>query len=288
MDYGIALQALFNALSASSILVLASVGLAVVFGMMGVINLAHGEFLMLGAYVTYLTTAVGSHVWVGILLAPIVVGALGAAIERGIIRWLYGRPVDTLLATWGLSIVLTQVIRLVFGPGGQALPHLLPGSIALFGQEFPAYRLLLMGLTAGILLAVYVIFHHTSFGLRARAVMVNPNMAACLGVRTPTIYSATFALGAALAGLAGALLTPLVNVEPTMGGKIIVRTFMVVVTGGTEILAGTALAGAILGASESVVSFFSTSYFGNVALLLLAIAIIRTRPHGLISRERKI
>ncbi len=287
MDYGLIVQALFNALSASSILVLASLGLAVIFGMMGVINLAHGEFLMLGAYVTYLIAALGGHVWIGILAAPLAVGMVGVAIERGIVRWLYGRPVDTLLATWGLSITLTQLVRIVFGPEGKPLPTLLAGSVSLLGQEFPAYRLLLMGLTAAILLIVYAIFRHTNFGLRARAVIANPGMAACLGVATPRIYAATFGLGAALAGLAGALLTPLVNVEPTMGLKIIVRTFMVVVAGGAEMLAGTVVAGTLLGSTESIVSFFSTAYFGNVALLLLAIVIIRSRPSGLIAREWK-
>ncbi len=285
MTAGLLLITLLNALSSASILILSALGLAVIFGMMGIINMAHGEFLMLGAYATFVFTQLASvNIWLSMALAALSVGIIGLVVERAIIARLYGRPLDTLLATWGLSLALVQLIRLIFGPQAQFIPFPLPGNITLAGTNFPIYRLLLIAVTAVCLLCLLWIFKYTRFGINARAVIQNPSMASAMGVDTPKMYMLTFGIGAALAGLAGAVLTPLLNVEPAMGLKMIVRAFLVVVVGGVEILAGTAAGGVLLGTVDSYMSYFTTPYLGSVALLGVAILLIRFRSAGIFSR----
>jgi urea transport system permease protein len=284
MNLEIIATAIFNALSASSILIVSALGLSIIFGMMGIINLAHGELIMLGAYFTYIFKSLGLNIWVSMAVAPIPVALIGVIIERGIIRFLYGRQMDTLLATWGISIFIIQGIRVIFGPEGKSITPSFPGTFEFYGLSFPKYRCLLILFTLAILLSMYLIFKFTKFGLKARAVIQNADMSSSLGIKTPNVYMMTFCIGAGLAGLAGSLLTPIINVEPALGLKIVIRTFLVVVTGGTEILAGTIAGGTILGSTESIVALFTSTYFGNVILLLLAILIIRIKPKGLISK----
>jgi urea ABC transporter permease protein UrtB len=285
MNLDIITTAIFNALSISSILVIAAIGLGIIYGMMGVINLAHGEFIMLGAYFTYIFSDIlGINIWLAILLAPFPVAAIGLAIERGIIRFLYERQMDTLLATWGISIAIIQAIRLIFGPEGKSIVHPYPGTFVLFGLTFAKYRLLFIVITISLISLIYLIFRFTNFGLKARAVSHNNSMSSALGINTSYIYMLSFSFGAGLAGLAGALLTPLINIEPALGLKIVVRTFLVVVTGGANILFGPVVGGTLLGGTESVVSLFTTTYLGNVILLILAIFIIRIKPKGLLTK----
>jgi urea ABC transporter permease protein UrtB len=284
MGLDVLLTAIFNALSTSSILIIVALGLGIIYGMMGVINLAHGEFIMLGAYFTYIFSSLGLDTWLAMLISPFPVALIGVLIERGIIRFLYGRPMDTLLATWGISIVLIQTVRVIFGPEGKAISHPLPGTLGFFGLSLAKYRLFLIVFTIVILMSLFIILRFTEFGLRIRAVNQNPDMSSVLGIHTPRVYTLTFCIGAGLAGLAGSLITPLINVEPALGLKIVVRAFLVVVTGGTEILLGPTVGGTILGSAESVTSLFTSTYLGNVILLMLAILIIRVKPKGLISR----
>lgn len=191
---------------------------------------------------------------------------------------------DTLLATWGISIGLIQVIRLIFGPEGKMIIHPYPGTFDAFGFTFAKYRLVLIVITTALLLLMYCLFKFTDFGLKSRAVSENENMSRALGINTSHVYMATFSFGAGLAGLAGGLLTPLINIEPTVGLKIVVRCFLVVVTGGADILFGPLAGSAILGGAESVMSLFTTTYLGNVILLVLAIIIIRIKPTGLLTK----
>lgn len=278
--------AIFNALSITSILVVSASGLGIIYGMMGVINLAHGEFIMLGAYFTYIFSSIlGLNIWISILFAPLPVALIGLGIERGIIRFLYDRQMDTLLATWGVSLGIIQAIRLIFGPEGKSIIHPYPGTFELFGLTFAKYRLLLVVLTLFLLAFMYSIFRFSNFGLKARAISENKDMASVLGINPSKIYMLTFSLGAALAGLAGALLTPLINIEPALGLKIVVRTFLVVVTGGADILFGPVVGGSLLGGTESLVSLFTTTYLGNVILFLLAIIIIRIKPKGILTKS---
>lgn len=286
MTAGLLIITVLNALSSASILVLAALGLAVIFGMMGVINVAHGEFIMLGAYGTFVfTRLLGLNIWLSMALGALVVGLIGLLIERAIIARLYGRPLDTLLATWGLSLALVQVIRLSFGPQAQFLALPLVANVRLAGISFPVYRLLLVGLAVAALLVLVWLFKHTDFGVDARAVIQNPSTAAAMGIDTSRMYMLTFGIGTAFAGLAGAVLSPLLNVEPAMGQKLIVKAFLVVVVGGAEIVGGTAMSSGLLGAIDSYVSYLTTPYFGSVALLAAAILLIRFRVHGLLVRS---
>ncbi len=286
MSAGLVAITILNALSSASILILSALGLAVIFGMMGIINVAHGEFIMLGAYATFVFThLLRLNIWLSMILGALAVGVVGIAIERAVIARLYGRPLDTLLATWGLSLALVQVIRLVFGPQAQFLSLPLVSSITLAGITFPVYRLLLVILAALVLVILLWFFKYTDFGIDARAVIQDPSTAASMGIDTSKMYMLTFGIGAALAGLAGAVLSPLLNVEPTMGQKLIVRAFLVVVVGGAEILSGTAASGTLLGAVDSYVSYLTTPYFGSVALLAMAILLIRFRSGGIFARN---
>lgn len=264
---------------AVSALVLISLGLAIIFGMLGVLNLAQGEFLMLGAYTVLLADAHGLGVWVGIALAPLVVGALGLVIERSVIQFLYGRPLDTMLATWGLSLALVGLVTVILGPTteGVATPlsHL---SVGRFNVSI--YKLLVVASAALLLVLTYGLLYHTRAGLIARAAMQNPTMCAAFGVEPRHVYMATFGYGAALAGLAGAVMAPLTGVVPTLGLAFIAKIFITVIVGGSIVLLGTTTAASVLGVVESLVSYVSTPIYGQVAVLALALVLLRLLPKG--------
>jgi branched-subunit amino acid ABC-type transport system permease component len=267
-------------LFAVSTLLLLALGLAVIFGMMGVLNLAQGEFLMLGAYTVLVATAHGLSVWVGIGLAPIVVGAIGVLLERAIIRFLYGRPLDTMLATWGLSLALVGVVTLVMGPTTEGVATPL-GSVELGRYGISVYRLLVIAVSIGAVLFTYLVLRYTRLGLIARATMQAPTLVAASGIEPQLVYMGTFATGAALAGLAGAVMAPLTGVVPTMGLAFIAKIFITVMVGGPTVLIGTSSSAAILGAAESAVSYASTPIYGQVAMLTLALVLLRLLPNGM-------
>ena len=266
-------------------LVLISLGLGIIFGMMRVINLAHGEFLMLGGYTVVVATNNGANVWFAMLiLAPLVVGLIGIVVERLVIRFLYGRMVDTLLATWGLSLLLIGLVTSVFG--SQTATTISPpiGAIRIGEYSSSGYELLLIGIAIALCLGVYALLRLTKLGLVARGTMQNADMAAALGVSTQRIYMITFALGAAVSGLAGGLLAPVTGVLPTIGASYIAKAFITVISGGAAILAGTATASALLGGINSIVSYLSGPTFGEVALLVAAIVLLRLMPRGITGR----
>jgi branched-chain amino acid transport system permease protein len=267
-------------LFAVSTLVLLALGLAVIFGMMGVLNLAQGEFLMLGAYTVLVATAHGLSVWVGILLAPMVVGCIGVLLERSIIRFLYGRPLDTMLATWGLSLALVGAVTLIMGPTTEGVATPL-GSIEIGRYGVSVYRLVVIFISAGAVLATYLAFRRTRIGLIARATMQAPRLVAASGIEPQLVYSATFGAGAALAGLAGAVMAPLTGVVPSMGLAFIAKIFITVMVGGPTVLVGTATAAGVLGVVESAVSYASTPIYGQVAMLTLALVLLRVLPNGM-------
>ena len=273
-----------NVLSGVASLVLISLGLAVIFGMMRIINLAHGEFLMLGAYATVVSTNHGLNVWVAMLVvAPLFVGLVGLVVERTLIRFLYGRLVDTMLATWGLSLFIVGLVTTLFGNTIQGVPT------PLGGFQVGAYRsdlyTLVLALVAALLLAgVIVVMRFTRFGLIARATMQNPDMASALGVNPTRVYMATFGIGAAITGLAGGLLAPVSGVSPTMGSAFVAKAFITVVGGGASILAGTASASTLFGFINQVGSYLTTPVYGEVALLVAATALIRVLPEGITGR----
>jgi urea transport system permease protein len=275
-----------NGLSLSGILVLVALGLGVTFGLLGVINLAHGELFMLGAYTVLVTHETTGNVWLGIAVAPLVVGAVGILIERGVVKRLYDRPFDTLLATWALSVVIRQAITLWQGGGYQPIPHPITASVNVLGVPYPAYRLALLGLGVVSLGLVGVILYRTRFGVRARAAVQNREVAAAMGVNVGRVDTAMFGLGAALAGLAGAAMGPLVTVNPNMGLPILASSFFVVILGGTGRLGGVAAGAAIIGGGQALISFFANPVIAQVAVLLLAIFVIRLAPHGVFGRRR--
>jgi branched-chain amino acid transport system permease protein len=279
----IALQA-FNILDAVAVLVLLSLGLGVIYGMMRVINLAHGEFLMLGAYTTVVATDAGVNVWLAMLVvAPVTVGLAGLVVERCLIQFLYGRIIDTMLATWGLSLALVGIITTVFGNNvrGVSAPV---GSFPIGPYEGSGYGVFVIVIAASAALLLWLMLRLTRFGVVVRATMQNPAMAAALGVSPPRVYMITFALGAALAGLAGGVLAPIAGVSPNMGGAYIAQAFITVLGGGAAIVTGTALASSLFGFISEAVSFRTTPVLGEVAVLVAAIVMLRILPQGITGR----
>ena len=265
-------------------LILIATGLAVIFGMMRVINIAHGEFMMLGGYTVVLTTKWGVNIWVAILiLAPLVVGIFGILVERLIIRHLYGRIIDSLLATWGLSLFLIGFVTVVFGNTVEGVST--PLSSFSVGQYSVAiYTLFLIFAAIAFMTSVYLALRYTKSGLIARATMQNPDMVESLGINSKLVYMATFGIGAAFAGLAGGLLAPISGVVPGMGGLLIGKAFITVVTGGAAVVAGTLSASAILGSVSQAVTFATGPVFGDATLLFVALILLRLLPQGITGR----
>ncbi len=266
-------------------LVLISLGLAIIFGMMRVINLAHGEFLMLGGYTVVISTNQGVNIWFAMLvLAPLVVGIIGVLVERLLIQFLYGRMVDTLLATWGLSLLFVGLVTSIFG--AQTATTISPplGVIQIGDYSSSAYELFLIAVTVVLLLLVYAVLKLTKLGLVARATMQSDEMASALGVSTKRIYMITFGLGAAVSGLAGGLLAPVTGVLPSIGATYIAKAFITVISGGASILAGTTAASILLGGINGIMAFLTGPTLGEVALLAAAIILIRLLPTGITGR----
>jgi len=275
---------LFNVANSIAVLVLLSLGLGVIYGMMRVINLAHGEFLMLGAYTTVVSANAGLNLWVAMLVAaPVAVGLFGLLVERLFIRFLYGRMIDTMLATWGLSLAVIGLITTVFGTTVRGVSAPL-GGFAIGAYQTSLYSWFVIAVAAAMAVGVWLLLRFTRFGLIVRATMQNPEMAAALGVSPPRVYMATFALGSALAGLAGGVLAPVSGVSPVMGGAFIARAFITVLGGGPAIVTGTSLASTLFGSISEVATFLTTPVFGQVALLLAALIMIRVLPQGITGR----
>ena len=265
-------------------LALISIGLAIIFGMMRVINLAHGEFLMLGGYAAIVATGHGVNIWLSMLVvAPVVVGIIGVIIERTIIRFLYGRMIDTMLATWGLSLLLVGLTTAIFGNTTVGISAPL-GSFEIGAYRISTYTLVVIAVAFVVLAAIFVTMRWTRLGLIARGTMQNANMAAALGVNPPRVYAITFGIGAALSGLAGAVLAPASGVFPTIGVAYVAKSFITVIGGGAAILSGTISAATLFGTINQIATFATTPVFGEVALLGAAIVLIRLLPQGITGR----
>ncbi|MCX4162316.1 MULTISPECIES: branched-chain amino acid ABC transporter permease [Paraburkholderia] len=265
-------------------LVVVSAGLAVIFGMMKVINLAHGEFMMLGAYAAIESIRFGVNLWVAILVvAPIVVGAIGIVLERLFIRRLYGRMVDTMLATWGLSLLLIGIVTSIAGNTTAGISAPL-GNFSIGAYSVSTYTLVIIAVALVLAFALRWVLLHTSLGLIARGTMQNPQMADALGINPGVVYSTTFAIGAALSGLAGALLAPMTGVVPTMGGAFVAKAFITVIGGGPAIVIGLVSASTLFGAINQIATFATTPVMGEVALLIGAIIMLRLLPQGITGR----
>ncbi|MDU9006938.1 ABC transporter permease subunit [Sedimentitalea todarodis] len=261
-------------------LVISCAGLAVIFGMMGVINLAHGEFIMCGAYVAASTARAGLPLPLAILAGALVAGVVGMVVERLVIRHLYHRPLDSIIATWGISLIATQGVLIVLGSTMQGVGTPL-GSIDVGDRSYSLYRLVLMACALGLLGGLYLLFYHSRFGVIARATIQKPQMAHALGVNTGRMYGLTFGLGAALAGLAGGLYAPTMTMVPTMGSTFIVESFVTVVVGGADIFVGAAPAATILALIKAGLTAWYGQLFGQIGLLVTVILVIRILPGGL-------
>lgn len=279
-----ALVVLIEVLRAAAGLVLISTGLMIIFGMMRVINIAHGEFMMLGGYTVVMAGKAGINPWVSILiLAPVIVGLFGILVERIFIRFFYGRIIDTLLATWGLSLFLMGLVTVLFGNTVAGISVSL-GSVNIGDFQVSGYSFFLIGVAVALLVAVYVVLRHTRLGLIARGTMQNANMAAALRVSPSIVYMATFGIGAALSGLAGALLSPITGVVPTMGIAFVAQAFITVIIGGPAIIMGTISAASLLGTVSQLMTFATTPVVGDVALLFVAVVLLRILPQGITSK----
>jgi urea transport system permease protein len=277
-------EQVLTGLSIGSILLLAALGLAIIYGTIGVINLAHGEFIMLGAYAAWaLKTYVGVSLLPGLVLIFIGVGLFGWLVERILLRRLYQRPLDTILATWGIGVVLQQVIRLTAGSELRyvELPPSMANSVSIIGVEMSVYRIFIFVVAALLFLISWFIISRTTFGLKLRAVVQDRGVASSFGINADQIYSATFAYGTGLAGLAGAIISPLKSVSPEMGTSYVVDAFMVVVLGGVQSLFGTVISALSLGEVTGVIAFLQNDTIAKAIVLILIISVIRFRPQGL-------
>jgi urea transport system permease protein len=290
--YGV-LETLFFGLSLGSVLVLAAIGLAITFGVMGVINMAHGELIMLGAYTTYVIQqwmpgSIGLSVLVAIPAAFLVSGAVGIAIERGIVRFLYGRPLETLLATFGVSLLLQQVVRDVFSANNRPVltPSWMAGSMQINDALSITYnRLYVVLFTLVVFALIMILLRKTTLGLKVRAVSQNRPMARAMGVRAEWIDALTFGLGSGIAGVAGVALSQITNVGPNLGQQYIVDSFMVVVFGGVGNLWGTLIGGMTLGVVNKVLEPFAGAVLAKILVLVALILFIQRRPRGLFPQK---
>jgi urea transport system permease protein len=292
-------QNLFSGISLGSILILIALGLAIVYGLAGIINMAHGEFLMIGAYTTFCmqsifidTLGIKSdwYFWVSLPASFVVAGAFGLVLERLVIRHLYARPLESLLATWGVSLIMVQTARSIFGDltavkapaflagGWQLMPHLV----------LPFNRLFIIGLTIVVVSLTYLMLYRSRLGIRIRAVTQNRTMSACLGVETRRVDAITFFLGSGLAGLAGCAMTLIGNVVPDMGQTYIVDSFLVVVTGGVGKIAGAIVSGLGIGFLTKVLESFYEAVYGKVLILALIVIFLQFKPRGLFPDKGRV
>ncbi|WP_421693742.1 urea ABC transporter permease subunit UrtB [Aestuariivirga sp.] len=292
LAYWNVLQNVWYGISLGSVLLLAAIGLAITFGVMGVINMAHGEMVMLGAYTTFVvqevirTSAPGLFdvsLLIALPLAFLVAAAMGMLIERIVIRPLYGRPLETLLATWGVSLILQQTVRMIFGPTNREVgnPSWASGAFELGQMSITYSRLWLVIFSFAVFAGLYVLMNKTWFGLQVRAVMQNRRMASAIGIRTPWIGALTFAVGSGIAGIAGVGLSQIDNVSPDLGQGYSIDSFMVVVFGGVGNLWGTLVASMTLGIINKLLEPFAGAVLGKILVLVFIILFIQKRPRGL-------
>src|ERR1700739_2535299 len=284
MNVDLAALLAIQVLYAIASLALISLGLAIIFGMSRVSNLAHGEFLMLGGYAAIVATSHGVSIWIAMLVvAPVVVGLIGVVVERILIRFLYGRMIDTMLATWGLSLFLVGLTTAIFGNTTVGISAPL-GSIEIGDYRTSTYTLFVIAVAVVVLGAIFGVMRWTRVGFIARGTMQNASMASALGVNPPRVYAVTFGVGAALSGLAGAVLAPVSGVFPTIGVAYVAKSFITVIGGGAAILSGTISAAALFGTLNQIATFATTPVFGEVSLLGAAIVLIRLLPQGITGR----
>ncbi len=281
------MEFVLDTLNYFSILMLVVLGLVVIFGLMNVINMAHGEFLLIGAYTVVAVTQAGFSFWIGLVLAPIAAGLVGLAVEMLVVQRIYKRFLDTILATWGISLVLKQSIILIFGPTAQSVPNPLPGVMPVFGVGYPRMRIVIIVAAISLSIALYAALFQSRIGLKLRTVIANREIAAALGLNTRAMDRASFSLGAALAGFAGAIMAPVMSVDPQMGVGFLIPSFLAILLGGVNSLLGAALGVGVISGSTNLIASWLSQADTQIIVFLLAMLIIRFFPEGILKWKRK-
>lgn len=276
-------MAIFEIASFGAIVVLVVLGLGIIASMMGIFNFAQGEFVLLGAYVTYVVHAAGAPVWLGMVAAPFVVGALGFVLERLVVRRFYAAPIVAMLGTYALGLIIREVVRGLIGGLYLSVPEPIGGSVTIGTMHFSAWRLVIIIVTALVMLGSYLLLARTAFGLRIRASLENPSLARASGISTNAIYGATFAFGAALAGLAGALIVPVFTLFADLGLRFLIQGFVAVMVGGIGSFAGPVAGAGVIGTLSAALPWIISPVIADVAVFVLAIIFIKFRPQGLVS-----
>ena len=277
--------ALFEILSFGAIVVLVVLGLGIIASMMGIFNFAKGEFVLLGAYVTYIVHSAGLPVWLGMLAAPFVVGALGFVLERTIVRRFYAAPIVAMLGTYALGLIIREIVRGLIGGLYLSVPEPLGGSVNIGTMHFSTWRLVIILITALVMIGSYLLLARTAFGLRIRASLENPALARASGISTNAIYGATFAFGAALAGLAGALIVPVFSLFADLGLRFLIQGFVAVMVGGVGSFAGPVAGAGVIGTLAAALPWIIPPVIADVLVFVLAIIFIKFRPQGLLSAK---
>jgi len=280
------LNAVLEVLFFGAVIVLVVLGLGIIAGMMGIFNFAHGEFVLLGAYSTYLVYSLGLPVWLGMLVAPLVVAAIGLVLERLIIRRFYAIPIVAMLATYALGLVIREGVRGLIGGLYISIPEPLMGSLSIAGVHLSRWRLAIVVITGVVMVASYLLLSRTSFGLRVRAALENPSLARVSGISTNAIYAATFTFGAALAGLAGALVVPIFSLFADLGIRFLIQGFLAIMLGGVGSFEGSVVGAGVVGVLSAALPWVLTPVLADVLVFVIAIVFVKFRPGGLMVARR--
>lgn len=268
----------FSVLSLASVFILTALGLHFTFGLLGLVNLAHGEFLLVGAYIAYAIQQTTGSTVAGVMLAPLGAAALGLVMERSLLRIFYDRPLDSLLVTFGLSVIMRQGVQLIYSAVPRQVRDPLRGSLTLLDVNIPKWRLLIVVVDVLLITGIFVLLSRTTFGLRARACVRNPELAETMGIDVSWVRAFLFAIGSGLAGLAGGLLAPISTLDPQFGLLLLVNAFLVVILGGVGSLPGLVIGGLMLGGSLALLQFFIPTVLAQILVLVLAVLGVRVRP----------
>ena len=280
------LNAALEFLFFGAVIVLVVLGLGIIAGMMGIFNFAHGEFVLLGAYTTYLVYSLGLPVWLGMAVAPLVVAAIGFVLERLVIRRFYAVPIVAMLGTYALGLVIREGVRGLIGGLYLSIPEPIMGSLTIAGLHLSCWRLAIVIITCVVMVASYLLVSRTSFGLRVRAALENPSLARVSGISTNAIYAATFTFGAALAGLAGALVVPIFSLFADLGIRFLIHGFLAIMLGGVGSFEGSVAGAGVVGVLSAALPWAVTPVLADVLVFVIAIVFVKFRPGGLIAGRR--
>lgn len=280
------IQSIFDGINDASILLLTSLGLVIIFGLLGVVNMAHGELIMVGSYVMYFITAQQKMSFIiGLIASFIVTAVIGAVIEIVVVKKLYASPEETILATYALSLLLERIVYYTFGSSAKNVPMPIKGNFTLLGASIPYYNLIVIFISVLVLISTVMFFFKSKAGLQIRAITNNRQMSDALGINTNKIDTLTFAYGAGLAGVAGALLAPTISVVSTLGQQYVNQAFMTVIFGGVSSIFGTSLSAVIIGEAQSIIANFSNAVIAAILMFAIVIIMIRVKPEGLMTKK---